>query len=118
MSNELAASFATGPPPPPPLVACVNSSEDVAQLLAEWLRTDGFRAVAYITPIRYGAEPIIQFITELRPDACVYTVAIPYRESWAEFEQLHQAAPDVAFVLTTTNQRAFEQLVQASYDDA
>ncbi len=91
---------------PRPLIACVDSSEDIVQLLADYLRLEGFRAVAHATPVRWGAEPVIQFIAQLRPDACVYTVSLPYAENWAEFQALRAAVPDVPFVLTTTNQRA------------
>ena len=94
-----------------PLVACVDSSEDVAQLLAEYLRLEGFRAVTHVTPVRWGAQPVIDFVTELRPDACIYTVSLPYDESWAEFQALRAAAPDVPFILTTTNMRALQAAV-------
>ena len=33
---------------PTPLVTCVNSSEDIVQLLAEYLRLEGFRAVTHV----------------------------------------------------------------------
>ena len=88
-----------------PLVACVDSSEDLVQLLADYLRLDGFRVVTHGTPIRWGSEPVIRFVSELRPDACVYSVSVPYAESWAEFQTLRAAVPDVPFVLTTTNLR-------------
>jgi DNA-binding response OmpR family regulator len=94
-----------------PLIACVDSSEDVANLLADYLRLEGFRTVAHTTPIRWGAEPVISFIAELRPDACVFTVSLPYAESWAEFQALRAAVPHVPFVLTTTNRRALEEAV-------
>ena len=94
-----------------PLVACVDSSEDIAQLLADYLRLEGLRAVTHVTPVRWGAEPVIAFITNLRPDACVFTVSLPYAESWAEFQTLRAAIPDVPFVLTTTNRRALEAAV-------
>jgi DNA-binding response OmpR family regulator len=99
------------PQRPPPLVACVNSSEDVVQMLADYLREDGFRAVSYVTPVRFGAEAVIQFVTNLKPDACIYTVSLPYEESWHEFERLRAAAPAVPFILTTTNERALRELV-------
>jgi len=97
--------------PSPPLVACVNSSEDVTQLVADYLRQYGFRAVTFVTPIRFGTEPLIKFVTDLQPDACIFTVSIPYAESWQEFLSLRRAAPNVAFVVTTTNQRAFDEII-------
>ena len=94
-----------------PLVACVNSNEDVVQLLADSLRLDSFRAVSHATPIRQGADPVIQFVRDLRPDACIYNVSLPYAESWRHFEALRAAVPDVAFVLTTVNARGLEAAV-------
>jgi len=99
------------PQHPPPLVACVDSSEDVVQLLAEYMRLEGFRAVTHVTPIRWGSEPIIQFVTNLTPDACVYAVSLPYEESWRECEAVRAAVPHVPFILTTTNERALHELV-------
>src|SRR3712207_2819425 len=94
-----------------PLVACVDSSEDVVQLLADYLRLEGFRAVTHATPVAWGVDPVIRFVADLRPDACVYNVSLPYRENWAEFEALRAAVPDVPFVLTTTNLHALRSLV-------
>ncbi len=97
--------------PPPPLVVCVNPSTVVVQLLVDSLRTEGFRTVPYVTPDRAGAAAVIQFITDCAPDACVYTVSLPYAESWGEWQQLRAAVPGVAFVLTTVNRRGLEAAV-------
>ena len=94
-----------------PLVAVVNSSEDVVQLLADYLRLDGFRAVTHVTPIRWGSEPVVRFVSELRPDACIYNVSLPYAESFAEFRAVCAAVPDVPCVLVTTNLHALRSLV-------
>ena len=94
-----------------PLIACVDSSEDVTRLLADYLRLEGFRAVTHVTPVRWGAGPVITFLTDVRPDACVFTVSLPYAESWAEFRVVRAAVPNVPFVLTTTNKRALEVAV-------
>ena len=94
-----------------PLVACVDSSEDIVQLLADYLRLDGFRAVTHATPVRWGAEPVIAFVREVRPDACVFSVSLPYAASWAEVRAVRAAVPDVPVVLTTTNRRALEAAV-------
>ena len=94
-----------------PLVACVNSSEDVVDLLADYLRLEDFRAVTHVTPVRWGAEPVIAFLRDLHPDACVFTVSLPYDANWREFEVVRAAVPAVPFVVTTTNQRALDELV-------
>ena len=94
-----------------PLIACVDSSEDIVQLLADSLCLDGFRVVTHATPLRRGSEPVIQFIAGLRPDACIYTIGLPYAASWAKFQALRGAVPDVPFVLTTLNRRGLEGAV-------
>ena len=97
--------------PTAPLIACVDSSEDVVEMLADYLGLEGFRAVTHVTPVRWGTEPVVRLVAEVRPDACVFTVSLPYVESWAEFQALRAAVPDVPFVLTTTNLRALEAAV-------
>ena len=99
------------PGPAPPLIACLNSSEDVVQLLAEYLHLDGFRTASHAAPTLAGTKPTLQFLTQVRPDAYVYCVSLPYEESWREFEALRAAMPDVPFVLTTVNKRGLEAAV-------
>jgi DNA-binding response OmpR family regulator len=93
-----------------PLIACVDSSEDIAELLADYLRLEGFRAVVHTTPVRFGPASVIAFVQNVQPDVCIYTVALPYDESWREFQALRAAVPNVPFVITTTNKRALEEV--------
>jgi DNA-binding NtrC family response regulator len=67
--------------------------------------------VTYVTPLRYGSAPVIEFLRQLRPDVVVYTVALPFRESWAEFQRLRAAVPSIDYVLTTTNKEALDEIV-------
>ena len=94
-----------------PLVAYVNSSEDIVELLAEVLRDEGFRAVTHVTPSRLGPAPVMTFLSQLLPQACVFNVSVPYEQSWAEFVQVQAAVPSCAYVVTTTNKRALDELV-------
>jgi CheY-like chemotaxis protein len=94
-----------------PLVACVNSSEDIVQVLAFQLRLAGYRAVTYATPTLIRVDALRIFLTNLQPAACVYTVSIPYEDSWQELQALRAAMPDLPFVLTTPNARALTDLV-------
>ena len=94
-----------------PLVACVNSSEDIVLMLAEHLRMKGVRTVTHVTPVRWGSEPVIEFLVNLRPDVCLYAVSIPYDANWRELEALRAVVPEVPFVVTTTNKRALDELV-------
>ncbi len=97
--------------PPAPLIACLNSSEDVVELLAEVLKEEGWRAVTHVTPASLGAQPTIEFLTQVRPHACIYSVSVPYDADWAIFQQVQRAVPSCAWVVTTTNKRALEAIV-------
>ena len=96
---------------PTPLIACCNSSEDIVALLADILKDEGFRAVTHLSPTRLGPEPTIEFLTQVRPHACIYSVSLPYPESWANFQRVREAVPGCAWVVTTTNKRALDALV-------
>ena len=94
-----------------PLVACVNSSQDIVELLAALLQEDGIRAVTHVSPTREGPQPEIEFLRNVRPQAVIYNVSLPYEASWQEFLQVREALPDCPFVVTTTNKRALDELV-------
>ena len=96
---------------PPPLMACCNASEDIVELLADVLELAGFRTTTHVSPAKLGPDPTIAFLTEVQPQACVYSVSLPYEESWRIFEQVRAAVPDCGWVVTTTNKRALEALV-------
>src|SRR3712207_6848488 len=55
-------------------------------LLADYLRLEGFRTVTHTTPLRWGAEPLITFLSDLQPDACAFTVSLPYEIGRAHVE--------------------------------
>ena len=96
---------------PPPLVACCNASEDIVELLAEVLQLAGFRTVTHVSPTKLGPAPTIAFLTAVQPQACVYSVSLPYEERWHIFAQVRAAVPDCGWVVTTTNKRALEAQV-------
>ena len=96
---------------PTPLIACCNSSEDIVSLLAEVMQDEGFRAVTHVSPTAEGPAPTIEFLTQVRPQACIYNVSVPYAASWTEFAQVRQALPGCGWVVTTTNKRALDELV-------
>ena len=95
----------------PPLIACLNSSQDLVELLGDVLEYGGFRTASLATTHREGAQPAIDFLRRVRPQACVYAVSVPYRESWAVYQEVQQAIAGCAWVLTTTNKRALTDLV-------
>ncbi len=99
------------PQPVSPLVACVNSSQDIVELLAAVLQDDGLRAVTHVSPTREGPQPEIDFLRNVCPQVVVYNVSLPYEQSWQEFVQVREALSDCPFVVTTTNKRALDGLV-------
>jgi DNA-binding NtrC family response regulator len=96
---------------PTPLIACCNSSDDIVTLLADVMKDEGFRAVTHVSLATQGPEPTIEFLTQVRPQACIYSVSLPYETSWANFQAVRQAMPGCAWVVTTTNKRALDELV-------
>ena len=94
-----------------PLVACCNSSEDIVELLADVLQHEGWRALTHVTPTKLGPQPTIDFLTQLQPHACIYSVSLPYQESWEIFQAVQQAVPGCAWVVTTTNKQALDSIV-------
>ena len=96
---------------PAPLIACVNASEDIVELLADVMKHEGWRAVTHVSPSKLGPEPTIEFLRQVQPQACIYSVSIPYQDSWANFQQVRAALPLCAWVVTTTNKRALDEIV-------
>jgi DNA-binding NtrC family response regulator len=97
--------------PPTPLIACCNSSEDIVSLLAEVMKDEGFRAVTHVSPTAQGPAPTIEFLTQVQPHVCIYSVSVPYDASWAIFQEVQRSVPGCAWVVTTTNKRALDELV-------
>lgn len=115
--RSVAQLYAEGHPMPPapspnaPLVACVNSSDDIVQMLREVFVMDGFRAVPCVSTLTDGPEKMIGLLQSVNPDACVFTISPPYAEKWQEFQQVRQALPNCGWVVTTTNKRALDEIV-------
>jgi CheY-like chemotaxis protein len=97
-----------------PLVAVINTSEDVAELLRAIVEDAGWRsALAYIPDLRRGSPDPDEFLSQYDPRVIVYDIGIPYEENWAFFCAIEQRpiAQGRRFVLTSTNKRALESLV-------
>lgn len=80
-------------------------------MLRDCMLDAGYRAVTFVSPIRYGPQPVIDFITYLAPDAAVYNVSPPYPESWAEYHRLRRETPEIPCLATTTHKAALERLI-------
>jgi DNA-binding response OmpR family regulator len=97
-----------------PLVAVINTSEEVSELLSHVLQHDGLRAVvAYAVDFKRGRQDLDTFLRNYDPPVVVYDIAMPYAENWAFFERVRDSEQGRArrFVLTTTNKRALDELV-------
>lgn len=98
----------------PALIACVDSNEDVLLLLRDQMVDAGYRAVTFTSPIRYGPQPAVDFLTYLAPRLAIYNISPPYRQSWAEYEHLCREVPECPIVPTTTNKDALERMIGPS----
>lgn len=78
------------------------------------LEDAGFRVVdAQARDVRLGELDLAEFVARHHVTVVLYDVAIPYVENWRALEASRHAAglADTPFVVTTTNQRALEELV-------
>ncbi|HMC77029.1 MAG TPA: hypothetical protein VKH34_07840 [Vicinamibacterales bacterium] len=95
----------------PPVVAVINSTEDVVDMLRISLEHAGLTAVSALTPeIRQGHVDVERFITQHDPRVIIYDIAPPYDANWNLFQ--HMAAMPVMagrqFIITSTNARQVE----------
>jgi DNA-binding response OmpR family regulator len=102
---------------PPNVVAVINTSPDVVDMLRLTLEHAGIVAVSAMTfEIREGAVDLERFVAQHRPRVIVYDVAPPYENNWQLFQHI-RAMPvmkDVQFVLTSTNARQVEQYAKGN----
>jgi DNA-binding NtrC family response regulator len=95
----------------PPLIAVMNSSTDLVNLLQTSLVQDGFRVVTHVSTIRSGVDDVLTFLREQQPDAVVYSVSPPYRESWDVLAAVRRLWRQACFVVVTTNTGALRRWV-------
>jgi DNA-binding response OmpR family regulator len=92
----------------PPVVAVINTSPDVVDMLRLALEHAGHVVVSAFThEIREGVVDVGQFVRQHDPSVVLYDIAPPYDSNWQFF--LHVRAMESmqgrAFILTTTNVR-------------
>lgn len=97
----------------PPVVAVINSTPDVVDMMRVTLEQAGFVIVTALTfEVREGRVNLEHFIRQHEPRVIVYDIAPPYEPNWHLFE--HVASMPVMegrqFVLTSTNPRHVERL--------
>jgi DNA-binding NtrC family response regulator len=98
----------------PTVVAVINSTSDVVDMLRIVLQDAGFVVVtAFTHDIRDGRVELDQFMAH-RPSVVVYDVAPPYQANWKLFQHIRrlEAMQDCAFVLTSTNVARVRKMIQ------
>jgi len=100
-------------PDPVPVVAVINSTPDIVDLLRLAVEKEGFVAVTALTfEIRDGKTDLDHLIQQHQPTVIVYDIAPPYDANWKLFQ--HVAAMPVMkgrqFVLTSTNRAHVEKI--------
>ena len=97
----------------PPVVALINSSPDVVDMIRITLEQVGIVLVSAFThDIRDGAVDIETFVRQHQPEVILYDVAPPYQANWLLFQHI-STMPVMEgrhFILTTTNERHVREL--------
>jgi DNA-binding response OmpR family regulator len=101
----------------PDVVAVINTSPDVVDMLRLTLEHAGIVVVSALTwEIRDGEVDLERFVAQHKPRVVIYDVAPPYESNWRLF--LHIRAMPVMeaiqFVLTSTNSRQVEYFAKGN----
>ena len=98
---------------PPPVVAVINSTPDIVDMLRIAIEQAGFVVVTALTfEIREGEIDLDRFISQHDPRVIVYDISPPYEPNWNLFQH-HAAMPVMKgrqFVITSTNVRHVEAI--------
>jgi CheY-like chemotaxis protein len=101
--------------PRPDVVAVINTSPDVVDMLRLTLEHAGIVVVSAMTwEVRDGEVDLERLVAQHQPKVVLYDVAPPYENNWHLFEHV-RAMPVMAgvqFVITTTNAKQIEQFAR------
>jgi CheY-like chemotaxis protein len=103
------------PSPPPDVVAVINTSPDVVDMLRLTLEHAGIVVVSAMTwEIREGEVDLERFVMQHRPRVVVYDIAPPYESNWMLFQHLRSlpALAALRFIVTTTNAKQVEHFAR------
>ena len=95
-------------------VAVVNTSEELADLLEEVMRSEGWStARGYTLDFKRGRKDVRAFFREHDPRVIVWDIAIPYDENWNLCQEIQRLpeAEERQFILTTTNIDVLQRLI-------
>jgi CheY-like chemotaxis protein len=96
-----------------PVVAVINSTTDIVDLLRHLLEGAGFTVVTALTPeLRDGHVDLERFVAQHNPRVILYDVAPPYDANWRLFQHTAQmpVMKDRQFIVTSVNPRHVESL--------
>ena len=98
----------------PPLLAIINTSENLVEMLALAAEDAGYRTVVgWVPEFRDGRQDLAAFLRAHEPDAILWDIALPYEANWCYVQDVRarDIMRDCPLVLITTNKRALEGLV-------
>ncbi len=98
--------------PQKPLVAVLDASEDLNNMLTEALDMEGYETVSdFVIEFRKGKKDILSFLNKYQPKVIIYDIALPYEENWQFFNYVRGIVhKDCRFVLVTTNKKVLDHL--------
>lgn len=97
-----------------PLIAVMNSSRDLVNVLQTALEDAGFRTISLVSTVGGGTAHPLAFLREHEPAAAVYSISPPYVESWGILQDVRRQWQGGRFVITTTNIGALRACVGAA----
>ncbi len=101
----------------PAVVAVLNTSPDVVDMLRHVFEAAGYVVVSLLTyQVRDGQVELESFLHQHQPDVVVYDIAPPYEPNWRLFRHI-AATPSMRhreIVLTSTNPGRVRQLVDTT----
>jgi CheY-like chemotaxis protein len=100
-------------PERPPVVAIINTSPDIVDMLRIAVQRAGVVAVTAMThEIRDGEVNVEELVRQHEPRVIIYDVAPPYEDNWRLFQHVKEmpVMKGRFFVLTSTNVRHVERL--------
>ena len=99
----------------PDVVAVINTSPDVVDMLRLTLEYAGIVVVSAMTwEVRDGEIDLERFITQHKPRVVVYDIAPPYENNWLLFQHIRNmpVMKGIEFILTSTNAQQVHQLAR------
>lgn len=95
------------------IVAILNSTPDVIEIIQVVLEDEGFNVVGGLIPqFRRGHKSIIKFMNDHKPDLVIYDIPPPYESNlmFLEMIQNMKVFEGVKSIFTTTNKDALDEM--------